>query len=309
MPEFETINTTSAAEFLSLLRRSNPYWLNEDGWTSNWIFRGQYDANWPLVPAAWRVRDGHPLFQGCAREVNDEHIDSIIGRYPGSDRERARRVAAQAWFESRSVSHFASMVDELGFPVPGHDTPMCERIRDAFEQSEFGNIHPVAALARHHGAAVRLLDWTYNPIVAAFFATTKSDTDKQSEKIAVWAVNRRYMSVHGTCTWFTAPRSQIGFLRAQEGLFTHIRNAGGFYLEHGRWPAFEEKLHWDGIRKVTLPAEHVPQLQKMLWLERVSCAHLMPTHDNITKALQENWAQAYVFEAEEAKGNPIKESS
>ncbi|HEX7139661.1 MAG TPA: hypothetical protein VF219_17545 [Vicinamibacterales bacterium] len=43
------------------------------------------------------------------------------------------------------------------------------------------------------------------------------------------------------------------------------------------------------IRKITVPASEAGLVRRMLWRERVSAAHLMPTYDNIAAGVPAYW--------------------
>ena len=52
--EAYTVDFSSADDFLNYLRPSGDHWETRDG-KLRWIFRGQRDASWSLVPTAWRT--------------------------------------------------------------------------------------------------------------------------------------------------------------------------------------------------------------------------------------------------------------
>jgi hypothetical protein len=134
-------------------------------------------------------------------------------------------------------------------------------------------------------------------LVAAFFAADGiNDLGKRGQMpthFAVWALNLRYRR---NPEWrvITCPRHQFPFLHAQDGLHTWHTCAGLRFLQEGVWPSLERNLAaWDTgkvIRKITLPVEEAQDLLRILWRERITRAHLMPTYDNIAKSLFAKWA-------------------
>jgi hypothetical protein len=51
-PGIEVYHSPSAADFVALLRASNPEW--SEGTATPWAFRGHADDSWGLIPSAWR---------------------------------------------------------------------------------------------------------------------------------------------------------------------------------------------------------------------------------------------------------------
>jgi hypothetical protein len=88
-----------------------------------------------------------------------------------------------------------------------------------------GNFLEWLALMQHHGAPTRLLDFTWSPYVAAFFALDNATGD---EDAAIWAVNNLLVNVHrdpalSTRTkMFPSPPPTL----EQDPCFIHCRKSG-----------------------------------------------------------------------------------
>ncbi len=114
-----------------------------------YVFRGQMDAQWPLLPT----------FARLVKQAN-------ISNSPFAREEHLKRF-------------YRSTMGRRGIlQLPSPETSADQRLW--------------WALGQHYGLATPLLDWTYSPFVAAFFAFYRAvplDDPRVSSRV-VWAINR-----------------------------------------------------------------------------------------------------------------------
>jgi hypothetical protein len=214
----------------------------------------------------------------------------------------------QACAEAILIKEFLDLAADLGHRIPNSREwtnllrPDLGSFIDHYVINHYKNadyiddvwMHPVVALAQHHRITTRLLDWTRNPLFAAFFAAVEvADNPDPKKEIAVYAVNDLMLKNHVKLV--AVPGSEIDFLRAQGGVFTYDSKGDDLYIRTGQYPSLETSIIGNTLdpanrpKKFTLPQTQASELLRLLWLEGVTQAHLMPTLDNVSVALQTKW--------------------
>lgn len=192
------------------------------------------------------------------------------------------RVPSGLWhFPNQKYSYLADFVKGKLYGEDGRF--LTDRLMD-----------PVFAIAQHHGIPTPLLDWTYNPVVAAYFAAEQSLAESSSEPLAVWALSESYLFEDAGLKRITIEPQVTPYLDAQEGLFTWHPEAY-LQLKDDCFTPFDEVIRRDlrQIRprrtllcKLMLPAREATKLFNLLWHERIGRAYLMPGFDSVAKSLE-----------------------
>lgn len=313
----EHIECTSASEFIETLRMTHPRWKTASI-SPDWLFRGMRDSQWKLLPSAWRpalhpeIRNNisaNTEFQNMMfswRDANNPPMsldsrrrDQWVLLPEDVKAERVQRFVEQQYFELHLLHDFWIVANSVGHPIEApiwvnkqigwsDIIPPSIGMRDIF----FANL--LVATAQHHGIPTRLLDWTESPLVAAYF----SSVDPVGDQVAVWAIRRYAFKRTTRLKEYRVARSALPFLHAQSGLFVWDPTAHLDFAMTGEWPS-QEQVIADYCQseschptmkgtiafKITLPQNETRDVVELLWRERVSKAHLMPTFDSVAHAV------------------------
>lgn len=268
--------------------------------TGNWIFRGQIDSSWTLLPSVMRedfaLRDRAEtaledyIKRGGRRssEVREEQNDQNEKWYE-------RLLGSCMEIERELVEDFVQLADSVELKLPQanyseHWDPIRYGLTARQKLSERILQPEYVALAQHHRVPTRLLDFTYSHMTAAFFAAFLDERYKRSrekrmpEKMVVWAIDKDRLV--GRIKTVQHLYSENIHLSRQRGVFLQDAKANDSFMEgNGNWMPFEKELFRliespKGIYRVTLFYRHKDALLDHLQKRGVSKLTLMPTLDN-----------------------------
>ena len=222
----------SAKEFLKDISYDGDMYQNlKDGF----VFRGHQLGSYKLVPSVLR----HKLYmKDAAGNIVEDDKDAPF--------DLAGSEFIQKNVEYIELRQFFDICDKSGIRLPQVDRIRHTLFNNHDIVSFFLNgddwlpndLQELAALAQHYGMETRLLDWTTSIDIAIYFAVHKESqlteeerTDKDSEYVAIWALNIPMVSfgLNSPLRVIRPPYYGNPNLAAQKGLFT-FWNVSGFKL-------------------------------------------------------------------------------
>ncbi len=300
----------SVSKFLDYLLLSAPHWQSAK--RGDIAFRGQACSNWPLDPSAFRD-------------------NQTVGYEEGAQQGFLSKVAGQAQAEFNAVHQFVVAADTAGLPITetGARLLLQENPRHIFDDPNWqyrwpnDEIVEILALAQHHGVPTRLLDFTEDPWVAAYFAGSSAwetgplpEAEGATPPLSVWAIDLRFVRAVGGISHryperiaeVRVPRANNSYLNAQFGFFLMDRGANdvmargeplsidrtvvsraSFWSTGRRLAKYRIEPNWFDnvpVRQVNLPAHLAADLLMELANRGITKGSLMPNLDRIVESLE-----------------------
>lgn len=291
---YQELPFTTAEELLRavtpmpVLKTGTPY--------PRFIFRGQPDAEWELVPSALRQRTRGDATTDALRLIDPQRLE------PTWD--------GQVFAEFHLLRLFIEACDRSVIPVPGDSFEfrkawMDDQIPEVSSAYRFPSRWPfpahlsALAFAQHHGIPTRLLDWSHSAIVAAYFAAAGVLGEKQPSTgcIALWALNIELLHIYPAIEVVQMPGAHSERLGAQRALFTVLRdqqvrgtNVRATSLDAALASSNEDRFRPKPLWKLTLPKSEALRLVYLCHINGVDAAAVYPNAEGAARATKEQLA-------------------
>lgn len=255
-------------------------------------------------------------------------IEAVTPREPDPHTGRRRDTGVYRG-ASNAARPLLTSLDRLGGLDPAHTKVDLEEhilrnfirySRPHLDETRPHNDWELLIAAQHHGVPTRLLDWSYSPLVAAFFAT-RPDSDDRGHDRAVWRLDwqcvHRHFELpelalqiqdldaifgekqahslsptrlfaarqHRSFACMIEPPSLDDRIAAQSATFTLCSTArqsfDGFLEDQGLGSA---------LTKFVIPAADVPRVRDQLDLVGIDERRLFPDLDGVARAIRRYYA-------------------
>ena len=311
LPNDYIYTAKSVQDFLDYLLPSAPHWLLAK--RGDLAYRGQASSIWCLVPRAFRN-------------------GQLVAYEPDAPTASPTRVVIQARAEFRAMQQFVKVADTSGLQITdvGGRMLLQEEPRYIFNDPNWEYRWPqedvleTLALVQHHGIPTRLLDFTEDPLVGAYFAASSAWDPLKRRRIrgrerrylSVWVIDLRFIraieKIGGRYPErvgeVRVPRANNSYLHAQFGFFLIDRGSNdvmgrGDLLSINKAVADRARFWHNGnrlagkgikqtwfdefpVRQVRLATNLTGDLLRELENRGITKVSLMPSLDRVVESLE-----------------------